>query len=283
MSTILANGLVIGAIYGLVALGIGLTYKKSRVLNFAYGEIGMFGAFVFYSLRVEHHLPYLLALIVGVVVSSVLGAITFAVLLRRRSDPLNMLVGTLAVGGVLVFIASNIWGTDQLYVPAPLADATLHVFGLRFVGARLLVLIVGIALAVAFFLVFRLTSLGLLFRASATDPYAATLIGINVVGLDVVTWAVAGALSGVAAILLAPLVGFDVFFMTLLSIRGFAAALLAGLSNVGGCLVAGLGIGIAEAALTRATTQPGVPEATLVLLMMLVLLLRPQTAERGVA
>jgi branched-chain amino acid transport system permease protein len=222
-------------------------------------------------------------MVVGVLTSSALGLLTFAVLMRRRSDPLNMLVGTLAVGGVLIFVASDIWGTDQLFVPAPLADVAVHVAGLRFAGPRLLVIAVGVALAISFFLVFRLTSLGLLFRASATDPYAATLIGINVVRMDLVTWAVAGALSGVAAILVAPLVGFDVFFMTLLSIRGFAAALLAGLSNVGRCLVAGLGIGIAEAALTRATTRPGLPEAALVALMMAVLLLRPQAAERGSA
>jgi len=283
VSTILSNGLVIGAIYGLVALGIGLTYKKSRALNFAYGEIGMFGAFVFYSLRVEQEQNYAVAMVAGVATSGALGALTFAVLQRRRLDPLNMLVGTLAVGGVLVFVASEIWGTDQLYVPAPLKDVTLNLAGLRFVGPRLLVIVVGVALAVAFYCVFRWTSLGLLFRASATDAYAATLIGINVLRLDVLTWAVAGALSGVAAILVAPLVGFDVFFMTLLSIRGFAAALLAGLSNVGACLVAGVGIGIAEAALTRATNQPGVPEATLVALMVAVLLLRPHASERGAA
>jgi branched-chain amino acid transport system permease protein len=124
--------------------------------------------------------------------------------------------------------------------------------------------------------------MALLFRASATDPYAAELMGVNVTRLDVVTWTVAGGLAGVAAILVAPLVGFDIFFMTLLAIRGFAAALLAGLTNVPGALAAGLALGLAEAALTRQTTQPGLPEAVLVGLVVL-FLLRPQAAVRRTA
>ena len=101
LNTVVANGLVIGAIYGLVALGITLVYKKSGVLNFAHGEVGMVGAFAFYVAFVEHHLPYLVAALIGIAVSAGLGCVTFLLLLRRRNDPLNMLIGTLAVGGAL--------------------------------------------------------------------------------------------------------------------------------------------------------------------------------------
>lgn len=282
MTTILSNGLVIGAIYGLVALGITLVYKKSRVLNFAHGEVGMVGAFVFYVLSVEQDLPYLVAAAAGIATSALLGAATFLVLARRRTDPLPMLVGTLAVAGILLFFASEIWGPDQHFVPPPLAGVSVNVFGLRFVGPRLLVLVAGVVLAAGFFVVFRTTKVALLFRASATDPYAATLMGIDVARLDLATWTLAGALAGTAAVLVAPLVGFDIFFMTLLAIRGFAAALLAGLTNVPGALGAGLALGMAEAALTRQTTQPGLPEALLVLVIVLILL-RPQAAQRRTA
>jgi branched-chain amino acid transport system permease protein len=274
--------LVIGAIYGLVALGITLVYKKSGVLNFAHGEVGMVGAFVFYVLSVEQHLPYLVAAAVGVATSAALGCVTFLVLARRRSDPLNMLIGTLAVGGVLIFVANEIWGPDQFYVPPPLAGVRVSLAGLTFTGPRLLVLITGIVFAVAFFVLFRTSRLALLFRASASDPYAAELMGVDVTRLDVITWTLAGGLAGAAGVLVAPLVGFDIFFMTLLAIRGFAAALLAGLTNVAGALGAGLALGLAEAALTRQTTQPGLPEAVLVGLIVL-FLLRPQAAVRRTA
>jgi len=282
LSTILSNGLVIGAIYGLVALGITLVYKKSRVLNFAHGEVGMIGAFVFYVLAVEQELPYLVAAAAGVATSAALGCVTFLMLARRRTDPLNMLMGTLAVAGSLIFVANEIWGPDQFYVPPPLADVRLSFGGLIFTGSRLLVLGTGIVLAGGFFVLFRTSRMALLFRASASDPYAAELMGVDVTRLDVITWTVAGALAGFAAVLVAPLVGFDIFFMTLLAIRGFAAALLAGLSNVAGALGAGLALGLAEATLTRQTTQPGLPEAVLVGLIV-VFLLRPQAAVRRTA
>ncbi len=282
MTTILSNGLVIGAIYGLVALGITLVYKKSGVLNFAHGEVGMFGAFIFYVLSVEQHLPYLLAAAAGVATSAALGCATFVVLARRRADPLNMLIGTLAVAGVLVFVANEIWGPDQFYVPPPLAGVRVSFAGLTFTGSRLLVLGTGIVLAGGFFVLFRTSRVALLFRASASDPYAAELMGVDVTRLDVLTWTVAGALAGSAAVLVAPLVGFDIFFMTLLAIRGFAAALLAGLTNVAGALGAGLALGLAEATLTRQTTQPGLPEAVLVGLIVL-FLLRPQATVRRTA
>jgi branched-chain amino acid transport system permease protein len=282
LNTVVANGLVIGAIYGLIALGLTLVYKKSRVLNFAHGEVGMIGAFVFYAASVERRLPYLAAAAIGVTVSAALGCLTFLLLMRRRQDPLNMLIGTLAVGGTLTFVANEIWGPDQHFVPPPLTGVSVNVLGLRFIGPRLLVLIAAVVLALLFFVLFRTTHVALLFRASATDPYAASLMGIDVTRLDVATWTVAGALAGMAAILVAPLVGFDIFFMTLLAIRGFAAALLAGLVNVAAALGAGLALGLAEAGLTRQTTQPGLPEAVLVVLVV-VFLLRPQAHVRRTA
>jgi branched-chain amino acid transport system permease protein len=167
-------------------------------------------------------------------------------------------------------------------VPPPLAGVRVSFAGLTFTGARLLVLLTGIGLAGAFFVLFRTSRLALLFRASASDPYAAELMGVDVTRLDVITWTVAGGLAGFAAVLVAPLVGFDIFFMTLLAIRGFAAALLAGLTNVAGALGAGLALGLAEATVTRQTTQPGLPEAVLVVLIVL-FLLRPQAAVRRTA
>jgi branched-subunit amino acid ABC-type transport system permease component len=282
LNTVVANGLVIGAIYGLVALGITLVYKKSGVLNFAHGEVGMVGAFVFYVAFVEKELPYLIAALIGIAVSAVLGCVTFLLLMKRRNDPLNMLIGTLAVGGTLVFVANEVWGPDQHFVPPPMTGTSLNVVGLHFVGPRLLVLLAAVVLAAAFLVLFRTTHVALLFRASAADPYAASLMGIDVTRLDIATWTVAGALAGTAAILVAPLVGFDIFFMTLLAIRGFAAALLAGLVNVPAALGAGVALGLAEAGLTRQTTQPGLPEAVLVVLVVL-FLLRPQATVRRTA
>ena len=284
MTTILSNGLVIGAIYGLVALGITLVYKKSRVLNFAHGEVGMFGAFVFYVLSVEQELPYLVAAAAGVATSAVLGCADLPAAGppavrpaqhahrnpgRRRGPDLRG-QRDLGAGPVLRAAAPRRRaGRRRRHDTSP--------------GSRLLVLGAGIVLAVGFFVLFRTSRMALLFRASASDPYAAELMGVDVTRLDVVTWTVAGALAGLAAVLVAPLVGFDIFFMTLLAIRGFAAALLAGLSNVARALWPPVSPSAwPKRHCTRQTTQPGLPEAVLVGLIVL-FLLRPQATVRRTA
>lgn len=281
--TVLINGLVTGAVYGLVAVGLSLVFKKSGVLNFANGESGMVGAFVFYTLLIERSWPYLAAAIIGVGAAGALGAVTYLVLAPRRDDPLLMLIGTLGVAGVLVFVAVEVWGTDPHFVPPPLTGVQLSVAGSPLTGARLLVLLFAAALAIVAWAVFRYTGVGLLFRASAGHPYAAELLGIHVTRLDVVTWAVAGALAGLAGVLIAPLIGFHVLFLSLLAVRGFAAALIAGMTNVGGSLLAGLGLGVGESALAWATQEPGLPEAILVLLIVAVLVFRPTHQLRRTA
>lgn len=275
MRSILASGLVIGAIYGLVAVGLALVFKKSRALHFANAETGMVGAFLTYTLATEQGWPYFAAAIVGVLTAGLIGGLTLLVLARHRHEPLMMLIGTLAVAGILIFIGLEIWGSTPYFAPPPLTSLRLEVLGMSFVGPRLLVLLMVAVLAAVFVPLFRYTRAGLLFRASATDPYAAELMGVNVLLVDLATWTVAGALAGLAAVLVAPLVSFHVFFMTLLAIRGFAAALLAGMTNVAGSLAAGVLLGIAESGLTQLTHQPGVAEAALVAVIVAVLTLRP--------
>jgi branched-subunit amino acid ABC-type transport system permease component len=283
LTTVLTNGVVSGAIYGLVAVGLALVYKKSGVLHFANAEIGMVGAFIFYALSVEQDVHYVLAAAAGIIVAAVLGAVTYLVLAPRRDDPLTMLIGTLAVGGILVFIAVEIWGANPRFVPPPLTGVTVDVLGFRVIGPRLLVLVVAVLLGIGAWAVFRYTNAGLVFRASAADAYAAQLMGVNALAVDVATWAAAGALAALAGILVAPLVGFHVFFMTLLAIRGFTATLLAGVGSVGGSLLAGIGIGVGESTLTRVTTEPGLPEAVLFVLIVGVLVFRPVQLGRRTA
>jgi len=281
--TVLVNGLVTGAIYGLVAVGLSLVFKKSGVLNFANAEAGMIGAFVFFVLLVEQNWPYPAAAVVGVGTAAALGAMTYLVLAPRRDDPLMMLIGTLGMAGVLTFAAVEVWGTEPHFVPPPLTGVDINIAGTPLTGARLLTLVVAAALSMIAFAVFRYTRAGLLFRASAAHPYAAELLGINVTRLDVLTWAVAGALAGLAGILIAPLVGFHVLFLALLAVRGFAAALLAGMGNVGGSLLAGLGLGVGESTLTWATQAPGLPDALLAVVVVAVLVFRPAQPLRRTA
>ena len=274
MGTILSNGIVIGSIYGVVALGLVLIFKSSRTINFAHAETGMIGTFVFFSLWTQQHWPYAIAALIGIAVSGGVGLATRVLLSGLETKPFSMIIGTLGVGGLVLFIADRVWGPGAHFLPTTLEGLSVSLGPLTFAGSRLIVVITSLALALGLFILFRYTWVGLAFRATALDPVSAELNGVNVRMLRSFTWALAGILSGASGILVAPLVTFNIFFMTLLLVRALTAALLAGLTSIPGSLIAGLSLGIAEAAINRATTQPGVPELAMVALMITVLTFR---------
>jgi branched-chain amino acid transport system permease protein len=266
-----------------MAVGLTLVFKKSGVLNFAHAGTGTVGAFAFYGLWVQQAWPYLAAAIVSVSLAALLGAATYLLLLPRRNDPLMMLIGTLGVSGVMAFVVEEIWGSDPYFMPSPLSNVKFNLAGAEFTGARVIALSAALLLAIAAFLIFRYTRMGLIFRASAAQPYAAELLGINVLRLDLVTWAIAGALAGVAGIVIAPLVGFYYSFFATVAVRGFAAALLAGMTNVSGSLLSGLGLGIGEAFIVWKFQAPGLSDALLLLIIVGVVVSRPNQFVRRTA
>ena len=113
MSTVIVNGAFTGLVYGLLAVGLVVVYRGTRIINFAYGETGMIGAFVFSQLWVDHHLALLVAVIAGVLTSAAVGAATEVVLVRplRGQPPLTAMVGTLAVASLMLTFASRRVGT----------------------------------------------------------------------------------------------------------------------------------------------------------------------------
>ncbi len=274
---------MIGSIYGIVALGLVLVYKGSRVVNFAHGEMGMLGAFVVLTLWSEHHWPFPLAAILGVLASGAAGLTTELVVVRRThgASKLTVLVATLAVAGILQFIGTEVWGLDPKFIQSPLKGRGLVLGQIVLTPPRLLVLGTAAVLSLLLFAVFRYTGFGLAFRATALDDYAARLVGVNVRRISSITWTGGAMLSGIAAILVAPLVSFHVFFMTLLFLRAVTAALVAGMTNLPGAFAAGLLVGVAESLLVKFTTQSGVVEAALFGLIVAILALRPQGLFRA--
>lgn len=283
MADVIANGMTNGSIYAIVALGFVLVYRNSGVMNFAHPEIGMLGGFLFFSLWVEQSWPYLLAAGCGVALSAAVALAARQLLAPQERDPLSMLLGTLGVAGVIVWVASEIWGTVPVFVPPFGGGVDIEVVGMRYRGPALMIIGALVVLTAAIYLFYRYSRLGLALRASAVDRGAAELMGVNVGQLSAITWVIAGALSGTAAVLVAPLVNFDPFFMTLLFLRALAAALLAGMRSLGGTVLGGLGIGLAEAFLIRESSTPGLPELGLVLIIVALLLVRPRALGRQTA
>lgn len=283
LGSIVSNGITNGSIYALVALGFVLIYRNSGVFNFAHPQIGMMGGFVFFVLWVEQSLPYPLAALGGVAVSALIALSVRQLLAPQEHNPLNMLIGTLGVSGILAWVAFDVWGSTPAFVPPIGGGVRIEFWGMTFRGPALIVIGVLIVVSAGLALFTRYSSSGLAMRAVSSDPGASTLMGINVGLVSTLTWVAAGALSGAAAVLVAPFVNMEPLFMSLLFIRALSAALLGGMNSLTGTVVAGISIGLFEAAVIRNTTTVGLPELLLVLMIVMTLLIRPGSLGRTTA
>jgi branched-subunit amino acid ABC-type transport system permease component len=270
-----------------MAMGLVVIYRGSRVINFAYAETSTLAAFVYTDMRlgsnglVDHGLwP---ALPVAVLLSAVLGAATeFLVARPLRSAPrMTVLVGTFAVGSLLLTYAINRWKLDPHPTKPLVGGKGWVVEGLTVQPQQVLILMVSVLTLAGLTTIYRYSSFGLRLRAVALDPYAAVLSGINSDLTSLATWALAGALGGLTAILIAPLQTFDVLFMQTIMVRAVAAALIGGLTSVGGAFSAGILIGLAEAVIAFKTPITGITELAVTALILLVAVVLPRGLVRS--
>ena len=153
--------------------------------------------------------------------------------------------------------------------------------GLRVQPAQFLILFASVVVLVGLWALYRFTPFGLRLRATALDPYAAGLVGVNVNRTSMATWALAGGLAAMSAILIAPLVAFSVSFMTILSVRGLAAALVGGLTNIGGAFSAGLIIGVVEAIIAFKSPVSGITDVAIATFVLILMVARPSGLVRS--
>jgi branched-chain amino acid transport system permease protein len=288
------SGLFVGLIYGLLGVGFVVVYRGSRVVNFAYGESGMVAAMLFADMRfgsrvggfgppstVDHGV--LIALPVAVLVAAVLGGATELFVARplRSAPRVQVLVGTLAVGALLFTFAADHWGTDARFIKPIVQGDGVRLGSIQVSPEQLLIAAVSVVVLIALAAIYRFTPFGMRMRATALDPYAAGLLGVNVNATSMATWALAGGLAGLSAILIAPLGAFNIAFMITLTVRGLAAALVGGLTSIMGAFTAGMLLGIAEAVIAFKTPISGVTDLVIALCVLLVLFVRPSGLFRS--
>lgn len=280
-----------GLIYGLLAVGFVVVYRGSRVVNFAYGETGMLAAMVFADLRfgtaepgasvTDHGLLYALPL--AVLLAAAIGAATEFFVARplREAPRIQVLVGTFAVGALLLTFAVRRWGTG-VRISEPLIEGDgIRMAGLQVSPQQLLILVVSLAALVGLWALYRFTAFGLRLRATALDPYAAGLTGVNVDRTSMATWALAGALAGLSGILIAPLVAFNTAFMVILTIRGLIAALVGGLTSIWGAFAAGVLLAMAEGVIAFKSPVPGITDVALAVFVLALMVTRPAGLVRS--
>lgn len=245
---LLAQGVALGTVYGLTALGFVVVYKATAVINFAHGELLLLGAYLVYALHVQAGLPFVAA--VPVAMACMAGAgwgIERGVLRRMVGRPTFAVVMiTIGLGIVLRQTATAVWGFDDLLLGDPWGASQVAVGEVRVSAASLASLAAGGLLFSAFFVFFRSSKAGIAMRATAIDQEAALAVGIPVRAVYAWSWMIAGATATVAGVFLAsfpatlhPALGFVAF-------RAFPAAIVGGLDSPGGALVGGLLVGVTE-------------------------------------
>ncbi|TDD87322.1 ABC transporter permease subunit [Actinomadura rubrisoli] len=278
-------GTIVGMTYGLLAVGIVLVYRSNRIINFAHGQIGAFGAAFFGVAAVKWHIPYWIAFVMALVVSAATGAAAEAGVVRRlRGAPrIVSVVATLGVGQLLVIAAAliNSTASGPLY-PQPAWLPDFNVGALRMTQAYSGMLFLSPLFVLAIVLFLKRSRFGLAIRAAAANPEAARMSGIFASRMSTLAWAIAGSLAGFAAILTAPTQGFvgaDSFGPALL-LRALTAAVIGRMQSLPIALASGVGLGILEQLLMWNYPQSGLVEVAMFLIILVALLVQRRSGGR---
>lgn len=282
MPQTLVLGVIAGVIYALIAVGITLVYKCSRVLNFAQVEIGTLALYWTWWISGEHHAPWIVGALVAVVFAVAVGLLFERLFLRpiATQPRVTLAVATIGLLGLMASIELALFAGSIKQLPAPLTHGGFTLGGVVVGPSQELAVIAAVVVAVALAAFLRFTDFGLGVLASADDPTAAQLMGVSRAKVSAFTWGVAGALSALAALLNEPTVGAlapGVFAG--LFIGGLTAALIGGLSSLPGAFVGGIVVGIVEAEIKTHLVYASVPDLqylAMFAMVVLVLLFRPQ-------
>ena len=277
------SGLATGSIYALLALAIVLIYRSTDVVNFAQGEMAMLVTFSMWSLTLAGFPPWTV-IFIGIALGFALGAFVERTIIRPVEDkpPLNVVVVTLGLFVLLNSIATWIWAQGELpkVFPTPFGFTSVDVGLARVSTHSIGILVVALIVMSVLYLLFNHTKLGLGMRATAHNPGASRLMGINGGRMLMLGWGLAGAVGAVAGMLVAPITFLFPGFMLAVLLYAFAAAVFGGLDSPPGAIVGGLVVGVAENLF--GTYTPGDifgPEMKLPLtlqLLVIVLMFRPQ-------
>ena len=277
MTQIIINGLVLGSLYCLIALGITLIFSIMGVLNFAHGQMYMVGGFVIYFLYGQFQLNIVLCLIACAVILGLIGAIFYHGLFRRviekSTEDSTML---LAIGSALFLEESAylLFGEKTRGVPA-VVDGVFQFMGAFFVAERLFVMGMSLVLILGLLLFVKKTKLGMAMRALSQAREGAVLQGVEVHKISGLGFAIGAALAGLAGGLLAPTLMINPGIGSSISLKSFIIMMLGGFGSVPGAIAGGFLLGFMEA--FGNAYLPGPLVYLIIFLSIIVLLIvRPQ-------
>lgn len=296
-------GLIVGSVYGLLGLGLVLLYKSNRIFNFAQGEFGTIAAYAaFWAMNGKGflpHFPYWLAVVFGLVIGIGSAVVTERLVIRPlfHRPKVTVVVATAGVALFLIYGTLMIEGPNPNVFPSSLQRPFFSVFGnnlfagihdengLKITKLQVVTFVVLVVLALLAALFFRYTPYGTAILAVSQEPTAASVVGINVSSVSLLTWTIAGFLGAAAGLLVAPTQTITPGFMTFtVLIPAFTAAVVGGITSLPGAFVGGLLIGVVQQLAARLpgifpgsflANTPGISQIVVAVVLLAILLVRP--------
>jgi branched-chain amino acid transport system permease protein len=281
MGQTLVVGIISGGIYGLMAVGLVLVFKGTRVLNFAQVEVGTLSLYAAYEVTEQQGAPWIVGALAAVVLALAIGLLFERYIVRPMGDAPRMTVAVATIGLLSLMLAfeSVYFGPSPRILRPPIAGLGTKVLGVYVSPTQWLSLGVVVVVGVGLAAFLRRTDFGLGVLAAAEDPTAVRLVGVRLSRVSAFVWGTSAVLSAVAALLIEPTVGVIApGALAGLFASGLAAALVGGLTSLSGAFVGGLVVGVAEAMVGHyvvSSSVPGIPSLIVFGAILAVLVARP--------
>ena len=241
----LVNGIAVGSIYALIALGFALLYKSTKILNLAHGELVLLGGYV--AIALTQVVPFPIAVVLTLGLAALLGfAIERVVMRPLFGQPLlSLIIVTLALGYIIRGTMVGIWGGSTRTFPAVLPGGLVRIAGIPMQTVGAFSAVTAAVLLVVFWLFFRYSLAGIAMRAAANEQLTASTLGVSLRRVFAYAWAFASAAGAIGGILLGLWLGVN-FALASVGLKALAAGILGGLDSIPGAILGGVAIGVIE-------------------------------------
>jgi branched-chain amino acid transport system permease protein len=247
LTQLLVNGVIVGALYGVVAMCFVLIYKSTQIVNFAQGEFLLIGAWVCFHLLTAFSLPFWVGFPLTLVFMMLFGILLQVVVLRPMIGKPIISVIMMTIGLTMFFhsLMAALFGGWARSFPEVFSSRSVNILGLQVQTAYMMSLIVSVIIMVGFYYFFKYSRMGLAMRATAFDQQVAQSLGVSVKQVFAMAWAISAVVSAVAGVVVAMVNGVS-SALSFFGIKVFPAVILGGLDSIVGAIVGGLTIGILE-------------------------------------
>jgi branched-chain amino acid transport system permease protein len=244
----IASGIAVGSSYALMGVAMVIIYRASEVPNFAQGEMALISSYFTFMLLDQYGFPYHVAFPAALLFSVLLGFFLEFTILRRAKEPniLGMIIITIGIEMMLMGLVSWKFGADPQTMSFPISPYDSIALGEVFVsGLEMLTLVVALIIMIILFLFFRFSKLGVAMKATQQNNVAARIMGIRTNRILMISWGISSLVGCVAGLLISPII-MSPFMMWEPLLKGFAAAVLGGMTSLPGAVFGAYMLGIIE-------------------------------------